>query len=167
MISTARSMHCPKGAISGTATIMLHLGMGIKTFSASLFPIASAMRGVTSPKMEWGITIGITPAIIWDFPAFSTMAFSPVAPSSAPAFSMAFVARALVPRARIVTFFSFDRRGASFSTSCFPMPPPCPSIMEINIFSVIIAVTFIQANGWISDKFCFLLLLMSEYPFYG
>ena len=89
-----------------TATIMLHLGMGIKTFSASLFPIASAMRGVTSPKMEWGITIGITPAIIWDFPAFSTMAFSPVAPSSAPAFSMAFVARALVPRARIVTFFS-------------------------------------------------------------
>ena len=101
MISTARSMHCPKGAISGTATIMLHLGMGIKTFRASLFPIASAMRGVTSPKMEWGITIGITPAIIWDFPAFSTMAFSPVAPSSAPAFSMAFVARALVPRARI------------------------------------------------------------------
>lgn len=113
MISTARSMHCPKGAISGTATIMLHLGMGIKTFSASLFPIASAMRGVTSPKMEWGITIGITPAIIWDFPHSVRWHFA-CSSVVGPAFSMAFVARALVPRARIVTFFLLTGGGKLF-----------------------------------------------------
>ena len=56
--------------------------------------------------------------------------FSPVAPASAPAFSMAEVAMPLVP-----TAMSFNSGWVFFScsTTHFPIFPPCPSMIMIFI----------------------------------
>ena len=65
--------------------------------------IASAIRGVNSPSMALGIRMLSGPTIRSTRGAFHTTAFSPLAPSLAPAFSITEVARAFVPKARIST----------------------------------------------------------------
>ena len=59
--------------------------------------MASAIRGETSPSKPLGVSTPMGPSRISARRALNATAFSPVAPSSAPARSIAAVARELVP----------------------------------------------------------------------
>ena len=67
--------------------------------------------------------------------ALYTTAFSPVAPRTAPAFSMALVASTFVPTAS--SSQSAGSLGSSSFASCAPMPPPCPSMIKIRFIPYI------------------------------
>ena len=69
--------------------------------TAGLCAMAAAMAGVHSPSMLFAITRPSGPVTMSARAAFTAAAFSPVAPALAPAFSMAEVARAFVPTARM------------------------------------------------------------------
>ena len=70
--------------------------------TALLAITAAAMAGVTSPSRPLAMAIPMGPIKMSIFPAFKISAFSPVAPSWAPAYIMAAVAIAFVPNAGIL-----------------------------------------------------------------
>ena len=86
--------------------------------------MASAIRGETSPSKPLGVSTPMGPSRISARRALNATAFSPVAPSSAPARSIAAVARELVPSARTWRLGHFF---FTASTRPRPMPPPWPS----------------------------------------
>ena len=108
---------------------------GIKTLAASLPEIATDMLGETSPMIPLAIKIPMGPRITSALTALYTTAFSPVAPRTAPAFSMALVASTFVPTAS--SSQSAGSLGSSSFASCAPMPPPCPSMIKIRFIPYI------------------------------
>ena len=108
---------------------------GIKTLAASLPEIATDMLGETSPMMPLAIKIPMGPRITSALAALYTTAFSPVAPRTAPAFSMALVASTFVPTAS--SSQSAGSLSSSSFASCAPMPPPCPSMIKIRFIPYI------------------------------
>ena len=93
---------------------------------------AAAMAADTSPSNPLGVSTPMGPIITCAHLVLKITAFSPVAPSSAPARSMAAVARELVPTARRC---SAGQRFFTASTSPRPIPPPCPSMISTRIAS--------------------------------
>ena len=112
--------------LSTPAIIMLHLFRGRSIFFAGLSATALAIAGVSSPSIELADIIPTAPMMKSALAALNTMAFSPVAPSLAPALSIFEVASELVPNAMIL--ISPGRLFFNFSTTLLPMPPPWPSI---------------------------------------
>ena len=74
--------------------------------------------------------MAIGPTMTSAFLQPTTTGFSPVAPISAPALSIADVAIELVPTAVISTSLQLFFIAV---TSCLPIPPPCPSMTRIFI----------------------------------
>ena len=109
---------------------------GISTLTASLPEIATDILGETSPMMPLAIKIPMGPRITSALAALYTTAFSPVAPRTAPAFSMALVASTFVPTAS--SSQSAGSLGSSSFASCAPMPPPCPSMIKIRFIPYIL-----------------------------
>ena len=96
------------------------------------------MLGVISPSKESAITIPIGPMMMSAVRLPTMAGFSPVAPASAPAFSMAAVAMLLVPMARIS---SPGKLTFTCSTILFPILPPWPSITMIFIYCSILLLS--------------------------
>ena len=104
---------------------------GSKSFWAWLCPTATAMAGVTSPSRESADKMPRGPMIKSASRQATSTGFSPVAPKSAPALSMAAVAVALVPMAYSSQLgsCSLQRR----AVTRLPILPPWPSITTIFI----------------------------------
>ena len=77
--------------------------IGSRMRLAGLLPTAAAMAGEISPQSASAIAMPIGPTITSARRQQASTAFSPVAPWSAPAFSMADVARLFVPTASTST----------------------------------------------------------------
>ena len=106
---------------------------GIRIFLAGLSAIASAILGVTSPIMAWATIMPIGPTITSTDFTVRAMAFSPVAPRFALAFSIWVVAIALVPRA-IISMVS-PKVSLSLLIIVLPIPPPWPSMTQIRFIA--------------------------------
>ncbi len=111
-----------------------------RTFIAGLLATASAIAGVNSPNMLCATSREIVPTIMSTPATFCTTAFSPVAPSLAPAFSIVDVARTFVPKTRISALLLRKAR-ESFSTRSLPIPPPWPSITAIRVTFLISCIS--------------------------
>ena len=106
--------------------------IGVLTPNGLLGEVSAAMAADTSPSNPLGVSTPMGPIITCAHLALKITAFSPVAPSSAPARSMAAVAMELVPTARRC---SAGQRFFTASTSPRPIPPPCPSMISTRIAS--------------------------------
>jgi len=108
---------------------------GRRYFVAETEAMASAIVGVISPIIEWATTIAAAPTIMSTVFTVRTIAFSPEAPLFAPAFNMAPVAMAFVPRP--MTSTSSPKASLSRLMITLPIPPPWPSITAIDLLSLL------------------------------
>ena len=101
---------------------------GIRIFLATHSETAAAIFGVISPQSAFAKMMPMGPTMTSAHVQFTTTGFSPVAAASAPARSMALVARLFVPTATTSASGMFF---LIWSVSAAPILPPWPSITSI------------------------------------